>query len=295
MQRDWIKEIGGKLTVASLGRTNLDPTVTRINDEAIQLMMAGKTTEAANKLLQALQMSGINKEPRARTLINIGDYIRRIEGNLELASFIFGMVSGYALQPVLESRLLSMWAMVYSYRSEQGESDPDGIQMNIGMLKRAILVIEKELQSTYSEAAIRAKSLAVHRWAGTVCSFGTLESRKEVLPFVESLLNEVDGGSDESLRLAANRAIIIGDNASDISTAVHILSECARKIAENSPLDACLWFIKAGEFCLAVGKFTDAHNFYTMAQKFRDRLGLHKNTTHIEIALDSLGVQTHAK
>ena len=140
--------------------------VHKLNIRGVDHFMNGRPDEALQDFLEALRLSGGNEELCAQCLVNMGDWTRRVQGNVQEAFSIFELAEELTTSLVTRSRILSMRAMAWRYSSEHDEVDPKGIEECVACLKQAIALAQEAAVQGESGTS-EAMSLAVHRGVGT--------------------------------------------------------------------------------------------------------------------------------
>lgn len=218
---------------------NVDSSVKAINQAAITTMMSGDAESALTLFLQALRLSGSNPELQAQCLINIGDWVRRLPGELALVQEIFEKAATLPTGPITKSRLRSMQAMIYNNR--------EGIDENVRILTEAI-VLARNAAAAQPKEALMAEKFAIHRMAGTVCQWGSAEQKAMILAEIDELLPKLDPHSSEVPRLNYPKARMIAETAPE--EAVSLLDAGAKRLWSESPSDAGVYLVHAAEIAL---------------------------------------------
>jgi len=239
--------------------------VESMNQEAINLMMNGKTKESLEQFLTALTMSGNIQELRGLCLINIGDWVRRIPGFLNLALEIFQDAGSLVKKKTSLSRLKSMEAMVYIFPTERGQDDPKGVQRNMEVLYEAI-ELARQAYKDEPEQALNTESLALHRLASTVVNFSTKDQWPQLKEEIKSFLPRLDQDSSEVARF--NYALAMMTDESE-QAARMLLESAVRMLHNNESLaDAAYYFYLAAERYLKINKIAIARECFMQAEKF---------------------------
>ncbi len=245
------KTLGERIWDALKAAVTVEQLVRDQNQAAIAAMMRGQTEEALSVFLAVLRLAGSNKQLRAECLANIGDWVRRFAGDLPLALEIFQEAASLPSDLLTKSRLRAMQAMVYSYPTEHGEEDPEGVAENIRLLQEAI-----ELAQMAAEidpvAGFRAESFALHRLAGTVCNWGTDAQKKDCLKRIEAFLPKLHPDDAEVARFNYSKALIIA--SARPNEAIRLLEASAERLWTESPGDAGAYLVHAAEIALHVGQ-----------------------------------------
>ncbi len=234
------------------------------NQEGIAAMMRGDTERALQKFLAALGLAGSDKQLRAQCLINIGDWVRRFAGDLPLALEIFQEAAALPSDLLSKSRLRAMQAMVYSYPTEHGEHDPEGIAENIRLLQAAIKLAQMAAEID-PVAGFQAESFALHRLAGTVCNWGTDEQKAKCLKRIEEFLPKLHQNDPEVARFNYSKALIIA--SARPHEAISLLQASAQRMWTESPGDAGAYLVHAAEIALRAGKRILARAFLASAER----------------------------
>ncbi len=260
------------------------------NQQAISLMMQGKTKKALELSLETLEKSGRNLELRAQCLINIGDWLRRIIGALDSALAIFAQAEKLPISTLTRSRLKAMEAMVYIFPTESGQDDPEGVQKNIAVLKEAVK-IARQGHKENPEKAIMTESFALHRLSGTVGYYGTSEQKVSLIEDIKKFLPRLHPDSAEVARFNYTMALIITEQ--DLEQSARMLLESAfHMLCDNeSPLDACGYFCLAAERYLKLGKKMIAKTCLEQAEILAPKLTTHANSEHAIRLLNELKVK----
>lgn len=246
--------------------------VQELNDIGINEMMRGNTAKAIEFFFEALEKAKPDTDLTAQSLINIGDWLRRIAGDLKTALDLFDMAEKLSINKTTLSRLYAMRAMVHSFYAEQGKDDPEGVQTNVTLLRQAISLAR---EAPGSEESLNAESLATHRLLGTICNFGTSEQKSEGLKIVEEFLPRVkDPG--ERARLNYSKACIIADDQP--REAAELLQQSAEVLRQNSPLDTCAYYIRACQLFFDIGEIAKAQYCLLQAEGLSEKLLTHANS-----------------
>ena len=249
--------------------------IEELNSQAIDSMMKGNTADALEFFLLGLELSSNDPELQASCLINIGDYVRRIVGSAKLALEIFDQVADMPVGLLTDSRLQSMRAMVYMLPTETGQIDPEGVKENIRLLNRATK-LARLAQENDPKKGLEAESFALHRLAGTVCNYGSPQEQADLLPLIDAFIPRLPPGSQEVARLNYSKAVIIA--AEQPKKAIALLVESAERMHQDSPLDACSYWVRAGLIAFAQGLMAQAEAYLENAQALQPLLQTHVNS-----------------
>lgn len=249
------------------------------NSQAIEALMQGKIKTAQDLFIQALASSGKDDELRGRCLINIGDFIRRtvrpIEEAISAANQVFAKAAELSLSVLTRSRLKAMEAMVYILQTETGKPDQVGIELNIKLLKEAVILAQQGYFEG-AKASLEAESFALHRLAGTVCNYGSTKNKSELLPMIEEFIPKLPDDSAEINRLNYSKAMIIAEQDRK-EEAIRLITRSAIRIHDESPLDAIFYQALAADWCLDLGRNHQAQSHFAAVEKLEPLLSAHTN------------------
>jgi len=273
-----IERVEGVLKKVEYIPTSNPAEVESLNTQAVEEMMLGNTEQSLALFFEALEKSGSNLELRARSLINIGDWVRRIEGSPSQAQAIFALAEMLPMSVLTQSRLKSMQAMAYIYRTELGKNDPDGIEENIRLLREAIDLAQAGYEED-SKSALHTESFAAHRLVGTVSIWGTPQQKQDALVIIDEFLPKLNQDSTEAARFNCCKARIIADERP--IDAASLLVQSAERMDQESPLDAGDCWARAGVLYALNKDWTQAGKCWLRAEEFREALSTHKNSARI--------------
>ena len=234
---------------AALGRsTAKNPkesakVVENFNRMGIGALMQGASDGALSLFLQALEYSGFDTDLQAQCLINIADWRRRVRGELQVALETFETLEKNRISPATRARLMIMKAMVYTYPTEHGQNDPDGIRKSIDLIKQSLKYI-RLIANENEGLALETKCFATHRLTGTVCEYGTEQDKQEALELIEELVSDKRIQEDERARFFYAKAVI--QLAKDPWASYALLMTSAQMVRDTSTLDCCDYYAKAG-------------------------------------------------
>ncbi|TSC68965.1 MAG: hypothetical protein G01um101466_247 [Parcubacteria group bacterium Gr01-1014_66] len=254
--------------------------VDQFNDEGVALLMKTQTEESLRSFLRALYSCGNDAELQAKTLINIGDFQRRVPGHGARAMEIFALAETKSMSAITRSRLLSMKAMVFMLPTELGQPDSQGITNGITALDQAMRIAD-QASDTHPMDALKAKLFAAHRLTGAASAYGTQEQKRFALDIIHHLYPLIDGNAElkyEAARLRYAEAVITADENPLLAAAKLVVS--ALQISDSSPLDRCGYLCLAAEFFYRGGELDLARAVYFDAATHEADLSKHANTAH---------------
>lgn len=269
-------------------------TVAALNAAGIDNLMRGKTDEALDCFVQALERSGTN-DLRAQSLANIGDYVRRIVGDKLFACQIFERAEELdEITLVTQSRIRSMYAMAYMLETEQGSIPKSGdIDQAISLLEDAVGLAQLA-QMQKQEEGLKAESFATHRLAGIICQYGSMRAKNELaFRTIPDFTVRLDAEKDytEIARLNYSKALCMADiDQASRARATEIMLTSARAIESSSPIDACYYFAKAGEWLYAEGNISRARYCLGCAQKKFGVAQTHANARRVIEQVEKLAM-----
>lgn len=266
-----LKEIN-KITV-NADKPGNEQEVKKLNKEGVDLLMKPEPALALKKFFNALNVAGRNLELQAQTLINIGDLVRRVHGDIEYASAIFSQARQFTTSNITLCRTLAMEAMAYMLPIKTGEPSQEGIDKAIELLRQAVDMANGCVEVS-PELILETKSFALHRLCGIVCNYGSLEQRQDILPEIMQILTELHPDDPEVSRFNYSRAQII--EKTDPESAGRLLMEsAAHAIIDESPLDAGPYYLLACKIYLKLKKRMIAEWCFKQAKKLEHYLYAH--------------------